>query len=664
VTFRSALSLVLAALAAPLPGAAQEAAAAAGDELALFELDEALTRETTIASRRARTARETPGIVTILGREEILASGARDLADLLVRVPGFQLGVDVESAIGVGFRGVWGHEGKVLFLIDGFEVNDLSYGSFPLGHHLLVDQLEKVEIIRGPGSAIYGGHAELAVVSVTTRAGAIRGASATAGAGWTAGATSLVYGTAAAGAAGADWSLGGTVELGAGNRSGRTYTDVYGGSYDMGGASDVDPGRVNVVARWRDLSLRFLYDDYRTVMRDGYDEITPAEVPVRWRTAAADAQYEWRIGDRLTITPRLTYRWELPWQVTDPANETFYYDVTDDRLTGRILVAADPLPTASIVAGVEGYVERARVNDPSNGILGFGPDWEPSVRYENLAVFAEGALDTPWANLLAGVRYENHSAFGSSFVPRFAVTKLFSPFHVKLLASGAFRTPSIENINYGDDLTPERTWSFEAEVGWQLTDVLYVSANAFDVTVDEPIVFFVDTGTNTEYYRNDSPTGSRGVEVELRARLPAGSAGASWSYYNASGKNEVAAYAVPDHPSLLLGFSGHKVVADAQLRFLGHLLVSPTLVFLSDRHGQTTVDAGDLPVVTRLDPAWYLDLFVAWRDLLLPGLELGVGCRNILDQPIDSVQPYDGAHAPLPGLGREVMVRLRYDHAG
>src|SRR5256712_4190853 len=142
------------------------AAARGQSELELFEADARLKQETTVASVRPATLRDSPGILTLLSREEILASGARDLLDVLQLVPGFAPAVDVEGAVDVGFRGVWGHEGKILLLLDGQEMNETLYSTLQLGHELTVDQIQSIEIIRGPGSARYGGNAELAVIHV------------------------------------------------------------------------------------------------------------------------------------------------------------------------------------------------------------------------------------------------------------------------------------------------------------------------------------------------------------------------------------------------------------------------------------------------------------------------------------------------------------------
>jgi outer membrane receptor for ferrienterochelin and colicin len=136
-----------------------------------LSLEELLNIEVRVASgskSHGLTTRESPSIVTLVTEEEIRKSGARDLIDVLRLVPGFEFGMDVQGAVGVGIRGNWGFEGKVLFLLDGQEMNDNSYGTLVLGNHFSVQQIKRVEIIRGPGSALYGGFAELSVINVIT----------------------------------------------------------------------------------------------------------------------------------------------------------------------------------------------------------------------------------------------------------------------------------------------------------------------------------------------------------------------------------------------------------------------------------------------------------------------------------------------------------------
>jgi outer membrane receptor for ferrienterochelin and colicin len=620
--------------------------------------------QTNVASARSRRIRETPGVVTILTRDELLASGARDVGEALSRVPGFELGLDVAGVLGAGFRGIWGHEGKILYLVDGVELNDLSYGTFPLRQHLNVEQIDRIEIIRGPGSAQYGGHAELAVVNVITRAALLDGASVAATGGAVADARTAASLTAAGGATEGQLRIGATASLGGGAASDQPYADFYGGTANLADASRIQPALVTARAVWRWLDVRAIYDDYRLQTVDGYTDVLPAVAEERWRTAALDARGAIELGGDVTLLPRVTYRWEKPWQETEASFTDLYYDVTNQQLKGRLALEWDTFVGPSLVVGAEGAVEQGRIDhpsvaDPATGEPLLSYAGEPSVTYTWVAGFLEAEYDSRWVNLLAGARLEDHSAFGTAFVPRFAATRVFGAFHAKLLASGAYRAPSIENVNYAiEDLQPERTTVYEAEVGWQPSEALSLVANVFDVTIEKPIVF---SFTGLDAYTNEDRTGSRGVEAELQLRGRASTASVSYAYYTATGKNEVPAYAVAGDSRLLAGFAGHKVVATARIRPVRRLVVSPTVAWFSERAAFDGSEAPGDPAAGRIGQKTYLDLFASWQDAGVRGLEVGLGVRDLLDEGTLYLQPYPGGHAPLPGSGREVWLRVRYE---
>src|SRR5262249_41149239 len=100
-----------------------------------LSLEALLNSEIDVATIKAQPTRETAGIVTMITREEIVNSGARDLTDVLAMVPGFAFAVDVQGTVDIGVRGNWGHEGKTLLLVDGLEMNELLYSTNALGNH-------------------------------------------------------------------------------------------------------------------------------------------------------------------------------------------------------------------------------------------------------------------------------------------------------------------------------------------------------------------------------------------------------------------------------------------------------------------------------------------------------------------------------------------------
>ncbi len=673
---------LLASLLAASLGSPSALASDAGEgELALFQLDDVLKAETRVASSKAKSIRETPGIVTIVTRDEIAASGARDLVDVLAMVPGFQLGGDTENLVGIGFRGNWGSEGKVLVMVDGFVLNDLMYGAVNFGNHFPLDQIQQVEIIRGPGSAIYGGFAELAVVNIVTRgAKDLHGAAASAQVGQMDDGLARRTVSAGIGQSFGDLSFSAQAYVGQGARSDAIYRDPVDPAYDFRMNHDnsaLDPLMVNVAAGWKGLQLRFLYDDLRTKSKDGYGEATYQALPVGFRTTAADARWDLPLGEGLTLTPRLTWTRQQPWQskTVDPAcpNDdprcpfVTFYDKTAERIDGRLTLGWQPSGGFSVLVGGEAYRDHAFQNEPDvPGQYYF--DGKTTVTFTDVAAFAEVGWDNPIANLLVGARFEHHSRFGNSFVPRLAVTKLFAPFHAKLLYSQAFKAPVLENIGVPTpdarvDIKPERTHVLEAEVGWQISDVAYVAANAYDVTIDDAIVFStgtLPTGEIIDVYSNYAKTGTRGVEGILRLQARWVTAQAGYSFYTTAGKNQVDVYQVPGHGNLMLGFAAHKATAQATFHLGDHLLVTPSLLFLSDRYGYTSIDADGNSVLGTIPAAVYVNLFLLYRNLLARGLDVGAGVYDLFDQGATWVQPYDGGHPPLPGTTREYLVRVSY----
>src|SRR5579863_3147897 len=103
------------------------ATAARADDITNVSLDSLLNVDTAVATKVPTNLRETPGVITVITREEIMDSGARDLQDVLVLVPGFSPGVDVEGVVDFGIRGNWGHEGKMLLLVDGQPMNETLF---------------------------------------------------------------------------------------------------------------------------------------------------------------------------------------------------------------------------------------------------------------------------------------------------------------------------------------------------------------------------------------------------------------------------------------------------------------------------------------------------------------------------------------------------------
>src|SRR5688500_12320505 len=98
---------------------AQEEPPAVQEEKDYFalSLEELMSIPVSVASKSELTVRESPGIISVITEQEIKNSGARDLIDVLSLIPGVQFGGDVQGVAGMGIRGNWAYEGKVLVLL-------------------------------------------------------------------------------------------------------------------------------------------------------------------------------------------------------------------------------------------------------------------------------------------------------------------------------------------------------------------------------------------------------------------------------------------------------------------------------------------------------------------------------------------------------------------
>jgi outer membrane cobalamin receptor len=635
----------------------------AGD-ITQISLEELLNTKVTVADRLGDNLREASGIVTVITRDDIMSSGARDLVDVLMQVPGFSFGVDVEGVVGIAFRGTWSIDGKVALLFDGQAMNEREYADVLLGHHYPVDQIQRIEIIRGPGSAIYGGFAELAVINVITRsAQEINGVEAR-----------ISYGQNADTFARRDLSfafgqklesgleLSAFLLVGQGHRTDSTFTDIYGTQASLTNDNRLDPSFFDLGATYKNARFRLIIDDYHLTSRDGNDAVQPRSYNNDFKTTIADLQYDARATDQVTITPRISFHQDTPWNAVEPGTP-YLFDVTNDQFLGSVLADADLGHGVRMVGGTEGFIDYTSVSRRNNPFTIPGVRGAGTLEYEDVAALAQVTWKAPFANFILGAREEYHSQYGASFVPRVGVTRIFGKLHAKFLVSRAFRAPAIANYFYQTPpgLSPERTTVTEAEVGYQVDKHVFAVANIFYQKLSDAIIYFYDANGN-QGYNNYLSTGTYGFELDVRARFPRWSGDVNYSYYTANGDNLVTTWDVPGHPDALLGQPQHKLAATASVAPVAGfpLRITPSVVIMSTRYGYDHLDAMGNPALSSFGPIVMANMFVEWRDAFTKNLDLGIGVYNFLDSNWRFIETYNGFKAPLPGLDPEVMVRASY----
>ncbi|MGB5326099.1 MAG: TonB-dependent receptor, partial [Pseudomonadales bacterium] len=145
-------------------------AAEEDDLLSLYDEEDLIT----IATGTQKQVKFAPSVATIITAEQIAASGARLLAEVLESVPGIHVGdallFDDDM---ISIRGIQtSNNPQVLVQIDGVEVRHLFTAARPAGFRLPLANVYRIEIIRGPGSAVHGADAFAGVINVITKTGA------------------------------------------------------------------------------------------------------------------------------------------------------------------------------------------------------------------------------------------------------------------------------------------------------------------------------------------------------------------------------------------------------------------------------------------------------------------------------------------------------------
>lgn len=124
-----------------------------------------------VATGTAKELSEAPAVVSVITAEDIKVSGARTLAEAVERVPGLHvMSSEFRMQNLFAIRGIQSTATpQVLVLLDGTQINEAAQWSTPIGFNFPVNNIERIEIIRGPGSAIYGADAFSGVINIITK---------------------------------------------------------------------------------------------------------------------------------------------------------------------------------------------------------------------------------------------------------------------------------------------------------------------------------------------------------------------------------------------------------------------------------------------------------------------------------------------------------------
>ena len=619
------------------------------------------------ASKYEQRLSEAPASVSIVTADEIRKYGHRNMEDILDSVRGFYTTNDRNYAYpGIrGFNSPGDYGTRILMLIDGQRLNDALYDSAAVDREFPVDVdlIDRVEIIRGAGSSLYGSNAVLGIINVITKRGRdFKGAELAA----SAGSHDTKEGRASYGN---KYSNG--VEL-----------LISGTGFDTDGDDRVyfpefdDPTTNNGVAEngddestkalfaklsYADFTLQMNYNDrekrfptasYDTVFNDRRNKTSDKFLDLF-------LNYTHSFENQVEISADISYGsydyhgdYVYDYSVTAVPDLVIWDDDADaDWWRYELQANVYTFDRHKLITGVE-YRDNTKLDQSNNDPFDTYLDSKDDSDVWGIYLQDEFRVSDKLTFSL-GVRHDDYDSFGGTTNPRAAV--IYHPLHkttVKLTYGEAFRAPNAYELNYHDgffttkppdNLDPETSKSYELVIEQGIGRHIQAVANFYHYKIDDLITLQLDPDDGLLFFDNVDEIETNGLGLELEGKWPNGWEGRiSYSYQDA--EDQSTGDDLSNSPRHLFKTNVIAPLFDRQM-FAGL-----EYQYVADRE---TLNAGDA------DSYSLVNLTLTAPDVW-GGLSVAGSAYNLFDEDYGDVASEEHMQAEIPQDGRTYRLKVYY----
>jgi len=494
------------------------------------------------ASERLQPVIEAPASVSFITSQEIARYGYRTLADILRSVRGMYVTNDRNfSFVGIrGFGKPGDYNSRILLLINGHRVNDNVFGQAEIGAEFGLDpaMFERVEIIRGPASSLYGDSAFFAVVNVITRSGASLGGSSLTLETGTLGTQLVRSSTGHRLSNGLDIALSGTYEHSDGvSRLFFPAFDAPATNHGIAEGLDAEGvkqfyGRLS----FKGLTITSMYGtrqrDVPTASSLSLFNQQTWKAQSTDRHGLLDADYGRSFGEtRLTFRAsydRFSYSGQYPFVVEPDDTPTLVGESggLGARWSASTGVTRTFLKRHTVRTGFE-FIDNLHQDQSATFINDPVPLFDTQHSSTQQALYLQDEIKlAPWFIVNAGLRYDRYEQF-DRVTPRAALIVLPSSAQsFKYLYGGAFRAPNefeLNTVYFGDRVNELRPESIDThELVWEryVNDRLRTSVSTYWYKADRLITPAVDESAFLGVsFVNQGQVRAKGLELEAQMRL-------------------------------------------------------------------------------------------------------------------------------------------------
>ena len=641
-----------------------------------MSVEELMNVEVVSATKTRIRISEAPSTIVSITGEEIEEMGARTLSDVLKMMTGIQILNRRNGRDMVWIRGVTtGYNTKVLLLIDGVPQREAILGEWSTDEEMQVNNIERIEVIRGPGSALYGGNAYAGVISVFTKNEVD--------------VTKAAYSIGSFSTERLDFYTGKSIDDLSLIVTGDVHkTDGHRMERDRKGKETNHKDRVdakNIQAKviYKALNLVLTQSDFVT---DYPLYATGRDKPQYYEIVRGLISYTIDKG-KFHVDPKFYFNHATRFFDNKTRDETGRLEVAHESHLGSLIKGFDGQLTYdwfegnTFVAGVsleqkeagkyfeEFILQSSRVNSVEH-ILDNGEIVNVPVdlyRLEDRHYFSwlnkdldvnsgPGDIDT-WnygaylqdemrfmknrLNLTLGLRFDKYEGFEAEIFPRAGL--VISPTNrssIKLLAGTAFKPPTyrqtymirIDGKSPGNpNVDPEEITTFEVGLRHSFADKVLASVNYFNNTLTD----FIESVSYAAYSNSDDKRKISGLEIDLRSDckfnlnyLKSVSIFSNYSFVNAVdeiGSQRIDVPSVARHSANLgINLKNKWVTLYSGLNFVGRRNKSESY------HSSVVIDE----YKERDNKGSYLvwDINIGFHEFVHSSIKLDLAVHNLLDE--------------------------------
>lgn len=657
------------------------------------------------ATRTPKKLSRAPALATIVTAEQIRRMGAKNLLDVVRRYPGFGVSLNNMGNQVIDVRGLRSYHGeKVLIMIDGHRVNEShSGGTAWTFSDMTLDNVERIELIRGPGSALYGENAFAGVINVLTRRYAAENETngkaaareekknfvSVGGGTEQTGKASLLYGNR-----GEDWAATGFAHLYETDGPELEVEQDVLSLNPMTAPFSLAPHETDDWMEKQDFDLWLsksefsLHSRYLHKRQGPYIGITDTLTDGSRRdndSFFAELKWNHALAEATNVEAKLYFdhhEFDNYW-VGYPPGFLGFPEYAEQGLLGEpagrfqtygmeLLSDMQPADRHILTTGAGYRIQRQfdirywanfmttqpfpyPLPDGFQEVSSWG-NWGVENRENNWYLFAQDDWSLSEAlSLIAGIRYDDYEEFDGVFSPRVGlIWEANEKSTFKLLYGHAFRAPSyverftINNPAYvgTPDLEPETIDTVEGSVvgtwfgmNWDL-GVFYSKYKDIIVLGEKP------SPTLPAPYVNRDEATAQGVEIALGKQLTRTlSARVNYTYQNVENDET-------DSP--LPGVSEHQANAEVQWEVFAKTFVNANLYWCSERERERT-DPREA-----LDGYELVSVALLFQDIGAEGLELQLKVNNLLDEEYADPSPENTIYYDFPRPGITALLELKY----